>query len=47
STPTSTHVIALFDRVPHPDEAIVEALPVVVGQARGLAEIGNEPPRDR
>ncbi|HEX8653593.1 MAG TPA: hypothetical protein VF693_00010 [Allosphingosinicella sp.] len=47
STPASTHVIALFNQVPHPDEAIVEALPVVAGQARGLAEISNEPPRDR
>lgn len=45
SRPASTSVVALYDGIPNPDRAIPVALPVVVGQARGLAEmtIGPNP----
>jgi hypothetical protein len=45
STPSSTIVAALYDDLPAPDGAVMDALPIVVGQARGLAEISTDAPR--
>jgi hypothetical protein len=45
STPVSTQIVAVYDAIPGPDAAIELALPVVVGQARGIAEVGGEAPR--
>jgi hypothetical protein len=45
STPASTQVVALYDALPDPNQALAIALPVVVGQGRGLVEIGTEGPR--
>lgn len=41
STPAGTQVAALFTGLPHPDAATVDALPILTGQARGLAEISE------
>lgn len=43
TNPTSTRVVALYDSVPAPEPAIAQALPVLAGQATGLAEIKVEP----
>ncbi|HZF95349.1 MAG TPA: hypothetical protein VEZ20_10825 [Allosphingosinicella sp.] len=43
SLPASTHSVAAYDGVPDPEEAIPLAIPVVIGQARGIAEMGTEP----
>jgi hypothetical protein len=43
SLPAATQSVAAYDGVPDPEEAIAIALPVVTGQARGIAEIGTEP----
>lgn len=43
STPASTQVAAVYEGLPHPDAALPEMLPIVVGQARGIAEIGVNP----
>jgi hypothetical protein len=45
STPASTQVVALYDALPDPDAAVLVGLPVVVGQARGLAEVGGRTPQ--
>lgn len=37
--PASTSLVAVYEGLPHPDRAIVEAIPIVTGQARGLAEV--------
>jgi hypothetical protein len=42
SGPASTQVVAAYDGLPNADQAVQVALPVVVGQARGIAEIGTE-----
>ena len=39
STPVATRVAALYTGIPHPDGATVDAVPILVGEARGLAEI--------
>jgi len=44
STPTSTQAVAVYRAMPDPDEGIVTAIPVVTGQARGIAEIGTNAP---
>ena len=40
SSPAATRVVAAYEGMPAPGEAIMAALPVLVGQASGLAEIG-------
>lgn len=44
SDPASTKLAALFDALPSPDAAIVQALPIAIGQERGLLEmsVGEE-----
>jgi hypothetical protein len=42
SSPASTQIVAVYDTVPDPDAAVPAAIPVVVGQARGLVEVGAE-----
>jgi hypothetical protein len=42
NAPASTQVVAVYDAMPDPMEAVPVALPVVLGQARGIAEIGTE-----
>jgi|GEM_PF-3381139 len=42
SSPASTQVVAVYDSVPDPDSALPAAIPVVVGQQRGLVEVGAE-----
>jgi hypothetical protein len=43
SSPASTQVAAVFEGLPHPDSTIAETLPIVTGEARGIAEIGVGP----
>jgi hypothetical protein len=38
-TSASAHVATLYDGLPHPDPAIIAALPVLTGEQRGLADI--------
>ena len=45
SLPASTHVVAAYDGIPDPDQGVSVALPVVVGQATGIAQMGTEPAR--
>jgi hypothetical protein len=40
--PSSVRVVALFDDVPAPDAAVLQALPVVTGQQSGLVEISTD-----
>ena len=42
NAPASTQVVAVYDGMPDPGEAVPVALPVVLDQARGIAEIGTE-----
>ncbi|HEY0013752.1 MAG TPA: hypothetical protein VGB79_12975 [Allosphingosinicella sp.] len=42
STPASTQVVAVYDGMPGMAEGIAAAIPVVLGRARGIAEIGTE-----
>ncbi|HEX8193109.1 MAG TPA: hypothetical protein VF552_09430 [Allosphingosinicella sp.] len=42
STPSSTQVVAAYDGMPDPDQAIPVALPVVVGQTQGVVELSEE-----
>lgn len=42
SSPAATRVVAAYEGMPAPAEAIMAALPVLVGQASGIAEIGTE-----
>lgn len=47
-TPGSTQAVAVYEGIPDPDQAVPVALPVVVGQATGMAQIstsGPEAPR--
>jgi hypothetical protein len=44
SSPAATRVVAAYEGMPAPVEAILAALPVLVGQAPGLAEIGTTRP---
>ncbi len=44
SSPAATRVVAAYEGIPAPGEAIMAALPVLVGQAAGIAEIGTERP---
>jgi hypothetical protein len=39
SIPASTNVAALYDALPPPEAAVEQALPILVGQAEGLAEV--------
>lgn len=44
SSPASTQVVAIYDAVPDPDSALAAAIPVVVGQQRGMIEVGTQAP---
>ncbi len=43
STASSTRVVALFDGLPNPDDAVMAVLPVLAGEAPALAEISVQP----
>lgn len=48
TTQGTTSLVALYEDLPDPDAAIPAAIPVVVGQARGLAEVsGGRPQGER
>lgn len=46
SNPARTGVAALYTAMPQPDEAIMQALPVAVGQSEGLATVSVRQDRD-
>lgn len=42
SNATRTALVAVFDNIPHPDAAVIEALPVAAGQQPGLVSVSAE-----
>jgi hypothetical protein len=45
TVPGTTSLIALYDELPDPDSAIGPAVPVIMGEGRGLTEISTDEPR--